>query len=168
MSTFAFAEVLRDASRGVRKVPQREFLAEGRHPIIDQGQQSVAGYCNTDEGLCTTVPAIVFGDHTRCVKFVEKPFVAGADGVKILVPNRDNDNPRYLYHALRSSDIPSLGYSRHFKLVKELSFVVPGREQQDEVVELLDAVEYQIAAAEERLERLNELVKSRFSWEVAA
>ena len=143
-------------------MPQREFLAEGRHPIIDQGQQLVAGYCNTDDRLCTTVPAIVFGDHTRCVKFVEKPFAAGADGVKILVPTRENDNLRYLYHALRSANIPSLGYSRHFKLVKELSFVVPEREQQDKVVELLDAVEYQIAAAEDQLDKLDELVKSRF------
>lgn len=162
MSVLPFEKVLRDVSRGVRKIPQREFLPEGLHPVIDQGQQLVAGFSNCDEGLCTTVPAIVFGDHTRCVKFVDEPFVAGADGVKILVAVRDGDNPRYLYHALRSADIPSLGYSRHFKLVKELTFVMPDRNQQDEVVRLLDGILERRSFAEKQLDTLDELVKSRF------
>lgn len=162
MSILPFNKVMRDASRGVRKVPQRKFLSEGRHPIVDQGQQLIAGFCNSDEGIFADVPAIVFGDHTRCVKYIEEPFVAGADGVKILVPIRENDNLRYLYHALRSTAIPSLGYSRHFKLVKELNFVVPDRKRQDEIVEFLDAVEVQRSAANEQLGLFDELVKSRF------
>ena len=28
----------------------------------------------------------LFGDHTRCAKFVDFPFVQGADGVKVLKP----------------------------------------------------------------------------------
>ena len=162
MSVLTFSEVLRDSSRGVRKIQQKDFLKVGNFPIIDQGQKLVAGYCNESDGLCFDVPSIVFGDHTRCVKYLEEPFAAGADGVKILKPVRDRDNPRYLYHALRAADVPSLGYSRHFKLVKELRFNMPERSCQDKVVADLDAVERERAIVEEQLSLLNELVKSRF------
>ena len=88
--------------------------------------------------------------------------MAGADGVKILAPVRNDDNPRYLYHALRSANIPNLGYSRHFKLVKELNFMVPNRRHQDEIVKHLEAIVNQRFEAEEQLGMLDELVKSRF------
>ena len=160
--TLGYADVLRDASRGVMKVPQKEFLDEGLYPVIDQGQQLIAGYWNGDNGLFRDVPAIVFGDHTRCIKYIEEPFVAGADGVKILKPVRSNDNPRYLYHALRAADIPSLGYSRHFKLVKELSFHVAERAEQDRIVEHLDSIEHQLILADNQIEKYDKLIKSRF------
>ena len=144
------------------KVPQKEFLDEGLYPVIDQGQQLIAGYWNGDNGLFRDVPAIVFGDHTRCIKYIEEPFVAGADGVKILKPVRSNDNPRYLYHALRAADIPSLGYSRHFKLVKELSFHVAERAEQDRIVEHLDSIEHQLILADNQIETYDKLIKSRF------
>lgn len=162
MTVLLFNDVLRDVSRSVRRIPQKEFLDIGLYPIVDQGQQLIAGYSNEETGLCFDVPVIVFGDHTRCVKYMEKPFAAGADGVKILKCVRGEDNPRYFYHALRAADIPSLGYSRHFKLVKELQFVVPERRRQNEIIDNLDAVEMQQAMVEEQLKMLDELVKSRF------
>ena len=162
MSVLSFSDVLRDISRSVRRIPQKDYLEIGLYPIVDQGQQLIAGYCNEEAGLCFDVPAIVFGDHTRCVKYMEEPFAAGADGVKILKSVRGEDNLRYFYHALRAADIPSLGYSRHFKLVKELWFVVPERQRQDEIIQNLDAVETQQAIAEEQLKMFDELVKSRF------
>ena len=62
-----FADCFEDISRGVGKIKQKDYLLQGDHPVIDQGQDVVAGYGNGEEGLCTNVPAIVFGDHTRCV-----------------------------------------------------------------------------------------------------
>lgn len=107
-----------------QKPPQKkqsDYLPSGLHPIIDQGQQLIAGYSNDEDGMFTDVPAIVFGDHTRCIKYVEEPFFAGADGVKILKP-RLSDNARYWYYALNGLKLEDLGYSRHFKLLKRSIF----------------------------------------------
>lgn len=115
--TAAFSEV----SRGVKKFKQNEYAEYGAHPIVDQGQELIVGYSDDETGLFNDVPAIVFGDHTRCVKYVEEPFFAGADGVKILKP-RLSDNARFWWHELKSTPIENLGYSRHFKLLKAATF----------------------------------------------
>ena len=156
-----FNEAFREISRGVAKYKQAEYQAYGEHPIIDQGQGEVAGYADGEVGLCTDIPAIVFGDHTRAVKYLEEPFFAGADGVKILKPLL-SDNVRYWYHALRATRIESLGYSRHFKLLKECSFWIHPISDQDHIVRVLDGVLDLICLQEERLSLLDSLVKSQF------
>ena len=47
-------------------------------------------------------------------------FVLGSDGVKILLPTKGLDAKFFMYY-LNSCKIPSLGYSRHYKLLKTLS-----------------------------------------------
>ena len=129
--------------------------------MIDQGQELIAGYSNDSSGLVLDVPAIVFGDHTRCVKYVEEPFFAGADGVKILKP-RLSANVRYWYHALRSTKIENLGYSRHFKLLRDATFAVHDEVEQDSIAETLDRILELISINEMTLRKNSELVKSRF------
>lgn len=68
------------------KVKQKEYLDSGKYPVIDQSQNFISGYCNDEIAIKITKPVIVFGDHTRCFKFVDFDFVAGADGIHILEP----------------------------------------------------------------------------------
>ena len=156
-----FAAAFKEVSKGVAKIKQSDYLRRGRHPIIDQGKDMVAGYSNAEEGLFTDVPAIVFGDHTRCVKYVAEPFFAGADGVKILKPLL-SDNVRYWYHALRNVRLDSLGYSRHYKLLKQVTFVRTDEKRECVVCEALDAVLALAELACRQLTLLDDLVKSRF------
>ena len=67
-----------------------------------------------------TKPVIVFGDHTRVLKYIDFDFVVGADGVKIIQPI-SKLNPRYLYYFLTLNIPKSTGYARHYKLLKKLS-----------------------------------------------
>ena len=149
-----------DTKRGM-KIPQSNYASHGRNPIIDQGDNEVAGYSDLDDGLYTTVPVVVFGDHTRIVKYVDQPFFIGADGVKILKP-KNGVNPLYAFYALKTAHIDSLGYSRHFKLVKELTFVLPALPEQKRIAAELDKICELKKNAETRLEKLDLLVKSRF------
>src|SRR5450759_2392719 len=113
-----FDSVMADESGGNLKTPQREFLPVGRYAVVDQGKQLVAGYVNDESRLCRVeLPAIVFGDHTRCFKYVDFPFCMGADGTKVLRPRIDAD-VRYLYHYLRQLRLTEGGYDRHFKYLK--------------------------------------------------
>ncbi len=158
----SFSDVLRDASRGIAKIKQNEYRDSGSCRVVDQGNDSQALYCDVKKGICTDVPCLVFGDHTRCVKYIDEPFVRGADGVKVLTTLRADDNVRYWYHALRSARVPNLGYSRHFKLIKELCFADHAPDDQCRIASLLDAILRQVEICERKLSLLDQLVKSRF------
>lgn len=158
----SFDEVLKDCTKLGTKIPTNEYLKNGKYPVIDQGQSDIAGYHDSDSGLFENVPAIVFGDHTRAVKYVDKPCFLGADGVKLLCPLDKDINCKYLFYQLSCADIPNTGYNRHFKWVKALDFKIPSSDEQNHVVEVLDKVTELISLRKQQLAKLDELVKARF------
>ena len=158
----SFDEVLKDCTKLGTKIPTSEYLENGKYPIIDQGQNDIAGYYDSDDGLFKDVPAIVFGDHTRVVKYVDKPCFLGADGVKLLCPVDKDINCKYLFYQLSYADIPNTGYNRHFKWVKALDFKIPSSNEQNHVVEVLDKATDLISLRKQQLAKLDELVKARF------
>lgn len=158
----SFDEVLKDCTKLGTKIPTNEYLKNGKYPVIDQGQSDIAGYHDSDSGLFENVPAIVFGDHTRVVKYVDKPCFLGADGVKLLCPLDKDINCKYLFYQLSCADIPNTGYNRHFKWVKALDFKIPSSDEQNHVVEVLDKVTELISLRKQQLAKLDELVKARF------
>lgn len=117
---------------------QRDYLLSGRFPVVDQGAALIGGYSD-DENLVIEVdsPLIVFGDHTRCVKWVDFDFVIGADGTKILKPLNSLD-PKFAYLLLLSKELPSKGYARHFALLRKVLFWVPQLEVQKKILEALE------------------------------
>lgn len=102
------------------QIPAKDIAEVGRFPVVDQGQSLVAGYCNDESKVISSnLPLVIFGDHTRCFKYVDFPFVLGADGTKVLVPNRQLYDPKFYYFAMLGLELPSRGYNRHFKMLKE-------------------------------------------------
>ena len=157
-----FTNLYRDVTKEGTKIPQEKYCLTGQFPIVDQGQRVIAGWWNDDDGIFKDVPAIIFGDHTRAIKYMEEPFFIGADGVKILRPTNAKDNPKYLYYALQAAKIPNLGYSRHFKVVKELEIRMYSRDEQDEIVHVLEKIDHLIEQRHTETTYLDQLVKSRF------
>ena len=157
-----FTDFYRDVTKKGTKISQEEYKEIGSYPIIDQGKKLIAGRWDNGEGVFDDVPAIIFGDHTRAIKYIEEPFFIGADGVKILRPTNAQDSTKYLYYALQAARIPNLGYSRHFKALKELEIRVYSREEQDEIVRVLDKIDHLIEQRYKEISCLNQLVKSRF------
>ena len=157
-----FDEIFEDCTKLGTKIKTDEYHSNGKHPIIDQGQEMVAGFTDLEDGLLDAVPAIVFGDHTRIIKYVDCPFFLGADGVKVLRSKVPNANYRYLYYALKNAKIPNTGYNRHYKWLKELEIEYPPIDQQVKTVKVLDKVESIIYNRQNQLQKLDELVKARF------
>ena len=157
-----FDEILEDVTKLGTKINMDEYHPSGRHRIIDQGQDSIAGYTDLEDGLFEDVPAIVFGDHTRIVKYVDQPFFLGADGVKVLRSRFKDANYRYLYYALKYVKIPNTGYNRHFKWLKTAQIKLPNTETQSYIVSALDSVSKIIEYRQQQLQKLDELVKARF------
>lgn len=119
-----------------KKTKQKDYLAQGQLPIIDQGQQLIGGYSdNLDMQLSCNLPVIVFGDHTRAVKYVDFTFGAGADGIKVLEPAEDI-YPKFLYYAtqylvLRLED---RGYARHYQYIEKKEIDIPSVLEQKRIV----------------------------------
>ena len=157
-----FTDIFEDVTKQGTKIPANLYLETGMYPIIDQGQSQVAGYTNETEGLFTDIPAIIFGDHTRIIKYVDTPCFLGADGVKLLIAKDPTANYKYLYYALCNADIPNTGYNRHFKWLKEIEIPEYSMEQQNSIVSQLEKIDNLIALRKQQLAKLDELVKSRF------
>lgn len=134
----SFGDVLTDATGGNVKTKQSNYLAKGLFAIVDQGQSRIGGYTNDTSSLCKVDgPVIIFGDHTKSLKYVDFPFCLGADGTKVLKP-KPGTHPKYLYYALHQVPIPEAGYSRHFKYLKAGEIPLPPLEEQKRIAGILD------------------------------
>lgn len=162
-STFLLSDVVRDVSGGNLKIPQSEYQEAGSLPIIDQGKDFIAGF--TDDMRyafrADNLPVIVFGDHTRAVKFIDFPFAMGADGVKILKPTPVCD-AKFFYHFLRQCHIPNAGYSRHYKFVKNLRIALPPITEQRRIASILDIADAIIEKRRVAVEKTDLLLQSVF------
>lgn len=160
-----FAHFWLDFTDSQKKLPQNDYLPEGRFAVVDQGEALIGGFSN-DESLLSSapLPAIVFGDHTRAVKLIDVPFIQGADGVRVLSTPVGID-PAYAFKALRAVKLPDKGYSRHFKFLKETSFPLPPLAEQKRIVAKLDALNAKFAPARTELARIETLV-SRYKQAV--
>ena len=103
-----------------RKIKTSEFLDEGPIPCVDQSRDFIGGYTNDEESIVDIgQPVIVFGDHTRILKFVDFPFACGADGTQLIVSNDEVISQEFLYFALDAIDLSNYFYARHFKFLKD-------------------------------------------------
>lgn len=157
-----FNEIFIDKTKYGEKIQTSEYEKQGKHIIVDQGQAEIAGYTNREEGLFNEVPVIIFGDHTRLIKYIDEPFFLGADGVKVLRSKEKNANYKYLYYALKSAKIPNTGYNRHFKWLKDVEINYPDSVKQEKIVDILDRVSDVIEKRKAELSYLVTLIKARF------
>ncbi len=138
---------------------RNQYENSGSYPIVDQGRGKIAGFTCDETKLVRDVPGIVFGDHTREIKYVDYFFVPGADGVK-WIRTVDGISIRYLFHCLTSLSIPSRGYNRHWILVREMLIPVPPLEVQREIVRILD----QFTTLEAELEAELEARRTQYEY----
>jgi len=143
------------------QIPAKDIAEVGRFPVVDQGQKFVAGYCDDESRVIDfDLPLIVFGDHTRCLKYVDFPFILGADGTKVLLPNKKLYDPRFYYFALLALEIPSRGYNRHFTILNERSLPLPPLPEQKKIAHILSTVQRAIEAQERIIQTTTELKKA--------
>lgn len=129
------------------------YLEHGKTPIVDQGQALIAGYTDSNQ-VYRDVPVIVFGDHTRAIKWVDFEFSPGADGTQILKAS-DLLEARFAYYLLSNADIPNLGYSRHMRELKEIDFRYPtDKVEQQKIAQVLSTADAEIANLHAQLDKL--------------
>lgn len=136
-----------------RKIQRKDFLQEGHFPIISQEADFINGYWNDAADVFRAKsPVVIFGDHTQALKYIDFDFVLGADGVKILKP-QDFLFPRFFFYQLQSFELPSLGYARHYRQLRERNIIFPPLAEQKRIVALLDEAFAGLATAQANAEK---------------
>lgn len=153
-----YKEVVDKVSISNRKIKQKKYLPQGKYPVIDQGLSLIGGYTDNQEKLVKCeLPVIVFGDHTKVVKFISFQFVSGADGTKILQPKKFI-SPKYIAYITRVlvSKIEDKGYARHYQHIEKQYFPLPPLPEQRAIV---SAIESRFAACDKLSRYIDEALE---------
>ncbi|MCM1252331.1 MAG: restriction endonuclease subunit S [Clostridium sp.] len=114
-----------------KKYKSDEYENGNKYPIIDQSSKYICGYTDNKNDLLNLEDCIIFGDHTKHIKYVNFAFARGADGTQII--NSSNSSiPNYiLYRQILNMDLVSQGYSRYFKFLKDKYIIIPHKKVSD-------------------------------------
>ena len=150
-----------DVTDSQKKIKQKEYLLKGKWPVIDQGQHFIGGYSDADELIYTDeLPVIIFGDHTRNVKYIDFQFIQGADGVKVLKP-QSFIYSKFLFWLLKGLPFPSLGYRRHFPVLKKMFAPLPPLDEQQRLVARIESLFAKLDAAKEKVQAVLDAHETR-------
>jgi type I restriction enzyme S subunit len=132
------------------KIPKTDYKENAEYPIVDQSTDFIGGYTNEKEAVYEDVPIILFGDHTRVLKYINFPFACGADGTQLIKPANEKVSIAYLYFELISCNLSNYHYARHFKFLKEQVIKLPSekvmntyREETDKIFRLMQLLRLQ-------------------------
>lgn len=144
------------------QVQKQDYLEKGLVPVVDQGQKLIIGYTDDVSKKFNKNNVIIFGDHTRIVKYIDFDFAVGADGTQIL-ETKDGIDLKFGYYQLLNKNIPDTGYNRHFKYVKAKKYVIPPTlAEQQEIVQVLDTMSDIIRLREECISHAQDLIPALF------
>lgn len=135
----------------------KELKDFGKYPAVSQGQNLIDGYSDDEDKVITDIPLIMFGDHTRNVKFIDFPFVINADGTKFF--KSILCSPKYLYYVILflSKKIRNRGYARHYSLLKKENFPLPPLAEQKEIVAKVESLLAKVTELEDQIQERKKL-----------
>lgn len=118
----------------------KEILDHGRIPVVSQGKELIDGYCNDESKKISTLPLVMFGDHTRNVKYIDFEFVIGADGTKFHKVIICSAMYIYYWMLYASETLRNRGYARHYSLLKKCYIPLPPLNEQIRIVKKLKEI----------------------------
>lgn len=143
-----------------KQIKSSDYLESGVYPVVDQSEVFVCGYSDdVTKVISTNLPFVVFGDHTRHTKFIDFPFVCGADGTQLVKPKGEFNNRFFYYLVLKASQlIGNHGYDRHFKHLKNFPVVFPkSAAEQRQIARILSKVDEAISQTEQLIAKYRRL-----------
>ena len=116
------------------QIQTKDILKIGNYCVVSQGQNLIDGYSNEEEKVVYDIPLVMFGDHTRNVKYVDFPFIIGADGTKFHKCIKINAKYLFYWMLFVSQKLRNRGYARHYSLLKQEIIPLPPLAEQQRIV----------------------------------
>lgn len=161
-----FSEAIETVSTKLFQIKSKEVLDKGLYPVVSQSKEILDGYSDNKNKLIpeSKLPIILFGDHTRVLKYIDYRFIVGADGTKLLRVKNPALYPKYVYMALKwlINLTRERGYSRHFQFIKCVYLPCPPLEEQQRIIEKTKQLFDQINQAEKAYNELSGPLSERF------
>lgn len=136
------------------KIAQDEIKHSGKYPVVTQQTNNlIAGYSD-NANVIMDLPLVLFGDHTCVVKYIDFPFLRGADGTQLVKVDRKRCIPKYLYYFLSYIEITNKDrYERHYKYLREIEVPLPPLNVQQQIVDECQMVDEAIDSSQNEVEK---------------
>ena len=154
-----FKNVINKVTLTGKKLKKSRYIQTGKFPVIDQGCDLIGGFTNEKKLILDCkLPVIVFGDHTRIVKYIDQEFVPGADGIKVLEP-KTIFNPKLFYYFTKILLLPNKGYARHYQYLEKSIIHIPPLNEQKRIVTKIESIFKHIDTTRKSLDVVNAHIK---------
>jgi type I restriction-modification system DNA methylase subunit len=146
------------------KIAKDLIQSNGLFPVITQERGNLISGYTDNKNVIDDLPLIVFGDHSCTIKYVDFPFVRGADGTQLLKTDQNEVNTKYLSYYLSSIKIQNEDkYERHFKYLKQTFVPIPSPiEIQNKIVEECERVDEEYNASRMSIEEYRKKITEVF------
>lgn len=155
--------ILKDIAGPITKVDNSQILKVGDIPVVAQNTDSiVCGYIENVEPI-TDLPLILFGDHTCCFKYIDFPFVRGADGTQLIKIDENEILLKYLYYILPHIDFENKDkYERHYKYLKKVYIPKPPIHEQQKIIAACEQIDNEYNSTRMSIEEYREKIEKLF------
>lgn len=155
--------ILKDIEGHTTKVDNSRIFESGSIPVVAQNSDSIiCGYTDTEESI-SDLPLILFGDHTCCFKYVDFPFVRGADGTQLIKVDESEILTKYLYYILPHIDFENkTKYERHYKYLKQAYVPKPPLPIQQKIIAECEEIDKQYNSTRMSIEEYRKKIETLF------
>ncbi|WP_051203337.1 N-6 DNA methylase [Hugenholtzia roseola] len=146
--------ILQKIEGSIAKVPDNEIKEIGKYPVVTQEKDKViSGYTDVENPI-TDLPLTVFGDHSCTFKYIDFPFLRGADGTQLLKVDTKQFIPKCFFYLVQLVEIANSDkYERHFKYLQTAKIPLPPLSVQEKIVLECEAIDQATEAAKNEVEK---------------
>ena len=135
------------------KIKESKINPSGKYPVITQEKDKIISGYTDNENIIDDLPLIVFGDHSCTVKYIDFPFIRGADGTQLLKVNQKDIITKYLFYVLQDTNIENSDrYERHYKYLKNIKIPLPPMDVQQQIVAECEKVDEEYNTVQKTIE----------------
>lgn len=123
-------------------------------PVLTAGKTFILGYTDETTGIYDNLPVIIFDDFTTASQYVNFKFKVKSSAMKILKPNTELVNPKYIYYRMQIIQFDSSTHKRYWiQQYSKIKVAVPPLEEQARIVARIEELFSQLECGVETLKQ---------------
>ena len=126
-------------------------------PVLTAGKTFILGYTDETTGIYDNLPVIIFDDFTTASQYVNFKFKVKSSAMKILKPNTELVNPKFIYYRMQIIQFDSSTHKRYWiQQYSKIKVAVPPLEEQARIVARIEELFSQLESGVETLKQTKE------------